>query len=135
MYYDGQVHSAYCGLFSADRQAVFKAYYAFKAFGALYALGGEVFSSTDSGALHVCAAAGDGRRAALVANASGESRQVRFDVPQGIVDCRATDGDHEWERITINKNEAATMPPHAVWLVEFGSGRDALLCVSGKTII
>jgi len=119
MYYDGQVHSEYCGLFSADNQTVFKAYYAFKAFGTLYALGVEVLSRTDDEDLHVCAAAGENRRAALVVNISGESKKVLFDVPIGILRCYATDEARDWECIAINKDETTTMPPHAVWLVEF----------------
>lgn len=42
MYYDGQINSRYCGLFNPVNRKVFKAYYAFWAFGELYALGTEV---------------------------------------------------------------------------------------------
>jgi len=119
MYYDGQVHSSYCGLFSADHRCVFKAYYAFKAFGALYALGNEARSDTDDEDLYVCAAAGAGRRAALMVNASNEKKEVLLDVPNSIMACLATDEMHEWESIGINKHGAVVLPPHAVWMIDF----------------
>jgi len=119
MYYDAQVHSPYCGLFSADRLCVFKAYYAFRAFGALYALGEEALSRADGEGLHVCAATGAGRGAALLVNDSDKAKKVMLDVPNRITSCYATDDTHEWERIHIAKNTALKLPPHAVWLVEF----------------
>ena len=127
MYYDAQVDSRYCGLFSADNRRVFKAYYAFKAFGALYALGNEAYSAANSEDLYVCAASCTGRNAALLVNASEESKEIVFDVPNSIIECCATDEEHEWEYIEINKDEAvappqdnrAVVPPHAVWLINF----------------
>jgi len=119
MYYDGQVHSAYCGLFSADNLCVFKAFYAFKAFGALYALGNEVFSDVDDEDIYVCAATSGKCKAALVVNASNEAKSIIVDVSNRVISCIVTDETHEWESIAINKNGAATLPPHAVWLLEF----------------
>lgn len=119
MYYDGQMHSSYCGLFSADRLCVFKAYYAFRAFGALFALGGEARSETEGEDLHICAASGGGRRAALLVNAANEQKNVIFQVPNGVIECYATDEEREWESVVINSDEAAAIPPHAVWLMEF----------------
>jgi hypothetical protein len=118
MYYDGQLASSYCGLFSADHRCVFKAYYAFRAFGALYALGNEVRADTDDENVYACAATGVNRRAALLVNAADESKEVLFDVPNNIIECHATDEEREWERIGIDKH-GAVMPPHAVWLIEF----------------
>jgi len=116
MYYDGQMLSEYCGLFSADNKCVFKAYYAFKAFGALYALGNEVQSGADDEDLYVCAAKGRGHRAALVVNTSSEQKEVVPDIPGGAMQCRATDGEREWACIEVNKG-AAIMPPNAVWFI------------------
>ena len=119
MYYDGQARSQYCGLFSADRLCVFKAYYAFKAFGALYALGEEALSRADGEDLHVCAAAGAGRRAALLVNGSDKAKEVVLDVRNKVKQCHATDEAHEWERIRLEEGTGLTLPPHAVWLIEF----------------
>lgn len=119
MYYDGQMASSYCGLFSADKRCVFKAYYAFRAFGELYALGNEALSRTDDNDLYVCAATDKNRRAALLVNALDEQKEIIFDVSNNIIDCHSTDEDHEWECIEINKNEAVVLPPHAVWLIDF----------------
>ncbi|MCL2507543.1 MAG: hypothetical protein FWF05_00055 [Oscillospiraceae bacterium] len=119
MYYDGQVHSPYCGLFSADELRVFKAYYAFKAFGALYALENEARSAADGEDLYVCAATGADRREALVVNNSNEEKEVVFDVPNSILACYATDEEHEYACINIDQNEAVALPPYAVWHVWF----------------
>ncbi len=56
MYYDGQVHGSYQGLFDPVRLTVFPAYYALQAFGELYALGGRVTAEAD-GELPLLAAA------------------------------------------------------------------------------
>ena len=117
MYYDGQLHSSYCGLFSADNKCVFKAYYAFKAFGALYALGNAAHSETDDSDLYVCAAVSEEHRAALVVNASNERKEVMFDVPGCVAACFATDGEHDYERIDIDITGAVVLPAYAVWFI------------------
>jgi len=118
MYYDGQIHSSYCGLFSGDFHRVFKAYYAFWAFGQLYAQKNEVFSDTNADGVYVCAASGD-KKMALIVNSKGSSVDIRLEAP-GVLQCFATDEAHENEEITINPNEnILTLPPYAVWLLIF----------------
>ena len=118
MYYDGQAHSSYCGLFSADKHCVFKAYYSFKAFGELYLLKNEVLSSVDGDGIYVCAAAGD-RRAALIVNTKTESVCVKLDAPE-ITKCIATDETHDYEEIELKTdNGVIELAPYAVWLLIF----------------
>jgi len=118
MYYDGQINSPYCGLFSGDRQSVFKAYYAFRAFGELYSQKNEAFSETSGGGLYVCAASGD-KNLALLANTNSSEIKTEIVAP-AITGCSATDQSHEYEEITVETaGGVITLPPHAVWLLAF----------------
>lgn len=47
VYYDGQIHGSYCGLFDPVKMSVFPAYYSIHSFGELLALGDEVKSVSD----------------------------------------------------------------------------------------
>lgn len=68
MYYDGQIDSAYCGIFNPLKNDIFPAYYAFLAFNELFKLGGEAFSKSDSSGLYICSASNGPESAALVVN-------------------------------------------------------------------
>lgn len=118
MYYDGQAHSSYCGLFSGDFHTVFKAYYTFRAFGELYLQKNEVFSETNADGVYVCAASGD-KKTAMVVNSNGGSIDIKIDAPD-ILRCFATDETHDYEAVEIKMNDGFfTLPPYAVWLVIF----------------
>ena len=123
MYYDGQAHSSYCGLFGGDFHQVFKAYYAFCAFGELYLQKNEAFSEVNAAGVYVCAASGD-KKMALVVNSNGKNAEVKLEAP-GISRCVATDETREYEETEIKLNDGIlTLPPYAVWLVYFeGHGR------------
>jgi hypothetical protein len=118
MYYDGQAHSTYCGLFSADYYTVFKAYYAFRAFGELYLQKDEAFSETDADGVYVCAAAGD-KKMAMIVNSNGNDVVLKLYSPD-ILQCFATDETHDYEMFEIKLNDnVLTLPPYAVWIVIF----------------
>lgn len=68
MYYDGQIESAYCGLFNPVKNDIFPAYYAFLAFNELYKLGAEVSSTTDKTGIYICSASDGRESAALIVN-------------------------------------------------------------------
>ncbi|MCL2517704.1 MAG: hypothetical protein FWF15_03985 [Oscillospiraceae bacterium] len=118
MYYDGQADSTYCGLFSGDFHKVFKAYYAFRAFGELYLLKNEVFSDTTADGVYVCAASGE-KKAAMIVNSNSGNVDIKLDTPD-ILQCFATDETHDYEAIELKLNDGVlTLPPYAVWLVIF----------------
>ena len=122
MYYSGYMGSTYCGIFSFDRKCVLKAYYAFKAFGELYALGDEVLSESSSEDIYLCAASSKNGKAALIVNVSNDSKEIVLDVPDGITECFATDAEREYESIDISmlvKDGVITLPPYAVWFFRF----------------
>ena len=118
MYYDGQANSSYCGLFSGDSHAVFKAYYAFYAFGELYAQKNEAFSKTDADGIYACAASGD-KKMALVVNSKGAKIDLKLDAPD-ISRCFAVDETHDYEEIKTELDGGVlALPPYAVWLMVF----------------
>ncbi len=68
MYYDARYGTKWNGLFDYYTQKPLKTYYALTAFGALYGLGTEVFSESDTRAIHASAAISeDGGEAAVMA--------------------------------------------------------------------
>lgn len=75
MYYDGQVHGSYQGLYNPISYTPFKTYYTFKAFSALYALKHQI-SVTDKPEGVACVGAADGKRAALMLTNKGAPREV-----------------------------------------------------------
>ena len=81
-YYDARVGSSvYGGLFNPITFGPFCAYYAFYAFGALYALGTETACACDAPGVYAMAAAGGADRAVLVANTNGEAVTLKADLP------------------------------------------------------
>ena len=124
MYYDTQIASPYCGLFSGDFHTVFKAYYAFWAFGELYMQENEAHSKTNADGVYVCAASGD-KKMALVVNTNGHQIEIKLDTPN-IARCLATDERHDCENIkaeieikTGSEEKIIKMEPYAVWLLVF----------------
>ncbi|MCL1792965.1 MAG: hypothetical protein FWG34_03760 [Oscillospiraceae bacterium] len=118
MYYDGQAHSSYCGLFSGDFYTVFKAYYAFCAFGELYMQRNEVYSKTNADGVYACAAYGD-KKMALIVNSNGGSIDLKLEAPD-ILQCFATDEAHDRQDIAVKLRDGVlTLPPYAVWLLIF----------------
>ena len=79
-YYDARIgESCFGGMFNPLNYRPLPLYYAFKAFGALYALGTQVFCESDNPSVYALAAAdGAGERALLLAN-TGEDTVLTLD--------------------------------------------------------
>lgn len=77
MYYDGQVHGSYQGLFNPISYEPFKAYYVFKAFSELYGLGKQA-EVTDVPEKMRCVAATNGEGRAIMMTNKGEKRKIRI---------------------------------------------------------
>lgn len=74
MYYDGQVHGAYQGLFNPITYEPFKTYYVFKSFNELYKLKNQVEVSEIPDGISCIAAADTGNRAVMLTNKSEKKR-------------------------------------------------------------
>ncbi len=121
MYYDGQMHSSYCGLFDSVNHTVFKAYYAFLYFGKLYSLGTEIKPELNDlpEGLFVLAAADGKENAVLLANTTGKEQEITVEGP-GSLKVYATDEEHENMEIPLS-GSTFTMPEDSVWLCVSGT--------------
>ncbi len=76
-YYDARIdESCFGGMFNPLNYKPLPAYYAFKAYGELYALGTQIFSACDDPAVYALAAAGTGGARALLLANTGEDTEV-----------------------------------------------------------
>lgn len=81
VYYDGQIHGSYCGLFDPVKMDVFPAYYAIHSFGELYALGSEVKIGS-SEEMPVMAATDGNIGKILVVNTARNQIPLELDMPE-----------------------------------------------------
>ncbi len=117
MYYDANLNSGYCGLFDpVHRGRVFKAYYAFLAWGRLYRMGYEAESRTEAPGVYSTAASDGKARAILLANTSGKPVTISLSCG-GTWTAHAVDGEHEWEECEMD-GSGFTLPPYALRLLE-----------------
>lgn len=79
MYYDGQVHGDYQGLYNPITHTPFKTYYAFKAFNELYECETQVECTSDEPPVRCMAACG-AHRAVMLTNVSDETCAVTIDM-------------------------------------------------------
>ena len=83
-FYDARFStSVYAGLFSPMTEQPFCTYYAFKAFGKLYALGNAVEPTGDGDGVYALAATDGKTKGVLIANISGEEKTVETDLGRG----------------------------------------------------
>ena len=82
-YYDGQVNTEYGGLFDPVHRRPFKAYYAFKAFDALYRLGSAVEVRVSGGRTAALAARSGQECAVLLVNPTARAQDCRL---EGLAD-------------------------------------------------
>ncbi|MBP5610719.1 MAG: hypothetical protein J6X72_05220 [Clostridia bacterium] len=83
-FYDARFStSVYAGLFSPMTEQPFCTYYAFKAFGKLYALGNAVEPTGDGDGVYALAATDGKTKGVLIANISGEENTVETDLGRG----------------------------------------------------
>ena len=108
-YYDAQPDQAYGGLFIRHTDTPSRAYYAFKAFGALRALGNE--AKTDASTDLACCAATDGeRRAAVISNHEKETRGLRLYFPGAKkITLYLLDGEHDLTPVAEAANDSLTV--------------------------
>ncbi len=116
MYYDAAERSSYCGLFNPVGHKPFKAYYAFYAFGKLYAIGRACACKTEGEGLYALAACGEGKRGLILVNDTAEPMPLSLNVGGGVV--YATDGDREWEAIGP-LSEQTILPPYGIYYAEW----------------
>lgn len=82
MYYDGQVHGDYQGLYNPITHTPFKTYYVFKAFDALYRCGTQVECQADEPHIR-CMAAGGSGKAVMLTNVSADAHTVTLETDGG----------------------------------------------------
>ena len=83
-YYDARFGtSVYAGFFNPLTEQPFCTYYAFKAFGKLYALGGAVEPTGTGDGVYALAATDGKSKGVLIANISGEEKTVETDLGSG----------------------------------------------------
>ncbi len=83
-YYDARFGtSVYAGFFNPLTEQPFCTYYAFKAFGKLYALGGAVEPTGTGDGVYALAATDGKSKGGLIANISGEEKTVETDLGSG----------------------------------------------------
>lgn len=80
MYYDGQVHGDYQGLYDPLKHAPFKAYYVFKAFNELYKRKNVVDVQSDTPGIYSMAASDGASRAVMLVNVSPQAKQLTLDM-------------------------------------------------------
>ena len=111
MYYDGQAFSSYCGLYDPVHRGIFRAYWAFPAFNALYRLGTWCPSASDDPEVMTLAARGEGGRAILLVNRSDRPKDIVLPGSPGSV--RVADEGHDF-------TPASALGPWGVLLAEYG---------------
>ena len=104
-YYDARIGtSVYGGLFHPMTYEPLCAYYGFKAFGELYAMGTQAEASVSEGSgVYVTAAVGNGKKGALIANI-GDDTQVKTNL-NGCETMYLIDDDHFMEEVKLDPKE------------------------------
>lgn len=100
-YYDARIGtSQYGGLFYPIPPRPTATYYAFKAFGELYALGTQVSLEGLEDGVYAVAAKGEGGRAVMIANVSGEEKEIVTELAG--FDVYLIDKAHALEKVALN---------------------------------
>ena len=103
-FYDSRVGiSRYGGIFNPLTMGVLCTYYSFSAFGELYALGTQVsLSGTERGVWGAAATNGE-ERAVMLANISGETREITTDLEDDF-EIYLVDQDHPMTKVDFSPN-------------------------------
>lgn len=119
MYYDGQVHSGYCGIFDPISHGVFPAYYAFLWWGQLYTLGNHVQVECDEPKAIYSTAATDGtKKLIVIANVKAENVEITAEnIPQNAAVEYFIDGNKEPQN-TLFRN-GFILPAGSIAKIEF----------------
>lgn len=79
MYYDGQVHGDYQGLFNPINHSTFKAFFAFKAFNELYKLKNQVEITDEPNGIACIAAANENGKAVMLTSKKKDVTNIEFE--------------------------------------------------------
>ena len=106
MYYDAKYVNigAYACFYNLTTYEPSNVYYAFKAFGQLYAMENEVQSESNTEGLHIVAACQGDKKAALITNTSGIDRMVKTNLGSEF-EAYLIDADHLMEKVNIKASE------------------------------
>lgn len=120
MYYDGQVHGDYQGLFDPLKHDIFPAYHALSSFNELYRLGNEV-SCSNSESRAMLAAADGGKGLLLVPNKSDSPLVTELELSKGwkLKAVRILDGTKGLVRSAFSDSGSVHIPPMKIALLEF----------------
>ena len=117
MYYDGQVHGSYQGLFDPVKYEPFPAYYAMAAFNELYKLGCEASCANDSGIPMLAATDGNIGKI-FIPNPSDATVNITLELPNGweATELRVLDG----KRGLVAQDTSAgyTLAPFKICIIE-----------------
>ena len=117
MFYDAQCGvSPYGGLFNPLTRQVLKAYWAFCSFNELYRRKNEVFSSSDTENVYVCASSGTEEEgsAVMIVNNSQKEQSLELDLGgKSILSCRLTDETFDFAPVVFRN----ALPPFSVMLL------------------
>ena len=118
MYYDGQVHGAFKGLFDPVKYDAFPAYYALHAFNELYRLGSEAECVAD-GALSMLAATDGNAGKLLIANTADEDISLSLATADNwkITDYRIIDGKRGL--VSVGTNTPLVAAAKKLVMIEF----------------
>ena len=84
-YYDARIGiSEYAGMFNPLTLKPFPLYYSFVAFNELYKLGNEVECECNENGVYALAAAGNGKKAVMIANCSGNDINIDINLSEGL---------------------------------------------------
>jgi hypothetical protein len=115
MYYDAYPQRAYCGLYEFPSMLTTPTYDVFKAYNALYRLGGQCHAGATELALKIVAASDGQDGAALVANHNPEACTLQLDIHGGrpLAFCRVTDAARRSELVDFD-GWKLELPPYSL---------------------
>jgi len=119
-YYDALPSRRYCGLYYFPSMKVTKTYYAFKAFDALYRLGGDA-PCTVVGDVYAAAATDGSSQAVLLVNRGAEAADIALKAGSAALawQCRVLDDSHDLVNLPDPfAGQTLTVPPRSVLLLE-----------------
>jgi xylan 1,4-beta-xylosidase len=118
MYYDGQVHTSYGGMFDPVKQDIFKAYYAFYAFNKLYELSNEIECSSSKEGIYTIAAKDTNTARILISNPTEKEYNLAIQTytRKKITSVRKhiVDRDKNFEETDENR-----LTPESIILIEY----------------
>ncbi len=121
VYYDGQVHGIYNGIFDPVSRGIFPAYYTFCAFNELYQMKQEVSVIRDTHMLPVLAAVAENQGKVLVSNKEAESMELTISASEGWipVKLRILDGLNGLVDTEFTTGDTFVIPAEKIAIIEY----------------